>query len=116
MFEHALELLHELVGQYLTNAFSYKKVSAAHRIMAHAYDQIVSVSRYHPAYFRVVFLGAGWQSTSTVVNVRGKQFIYAARPFEKLGEFIEKMLSVYPDAQLTSNNTWPPNKSMVDSE
>ena len=115
-FEHALEFCDRLASEYRCTLFDYSKLALVHLVMANLSRQLTSADRFYPEYYRVAFIGKGWDQKYLGMNVGGKQFIYRAKEFEKLGEFMDRITVKYPDSKLVKNNSWPPEQGLVDSD
>jgi dedicator of cytokinesis protein 1 len=114
-FEHAIELAECLADQYRRTLFDYRKLSRILKVIARLTERILDHERYYPAYYRVAFIGRGWDEDWGLVY--GKQFVYRAKEWEKLGEFTERLLSQYPGAKIVSaSNSWPPDKQLTESK
>lgn len=96
-WHHALDVYHELVGQYAHNVFDFSKLARAHRAVASIYQKIGKGECCTSRYFRVHFYGLGFSS-----SLQDKQFIYESPSTEREATFKEKMQKQYPNAQMVA--------------
>lgn len=115
-FENAISLCNELADQYQNTVFDFMKLGKLCRAQANLNEQIVTATRYYPEYFRVAFVGKGWDNYDGMLNLRKKQMIFAGKPFEKLGEFVDRMNAKYPGSELIKSSSWPPEAHYDNSE
>jgi hypothetical protein len=116
-YEHAIECAEVLAHEYAHTIFDYEKISKIHLVISDLTMQLMSVERFFSAYYRVVFIGNGWCSVDSCTSLlRGKQFVYRGMQWEKLGEFTERLLAMYPRAKVMTSSQWPPEQSAVESD
>ncbi|KAJ3316204.1 hypothetical protein HDU76_001989 [Blyttiomyces sp. JEL0837] len=101
-WERAMIMASEMAGQYQKKWHDYGSFSNMLRLQARLADNIMEKERYYPSYYRVGFYGKGFP-----LYLRGKQFIYRAGEWEKLGPFCERILNKYVGAQLLRTNATP---------
>ncbi|QQP35522.1 Dedicator of cytokinesis protein 1like [Caligus rogercresseyi] len=86
MWEWAIKICEVLEIQYKEETFDYPKLAELHETMAGFYNNIMSDLRPEPEYFRVAFYGRGFPAF-----LQNKTF---------LGEFQNRIMDQYPDAEL----------------
>ena len=94
-WDSALASYRELSGQYETVYYDYAKLARTQRAMATIYETIGRGDWYPPRYFRVIYLGLGFQD-----NVRDRQYIYQGEPSERQNAFIDRLRQLNPSAQI----------------
>jgi hypothetical protein len=116
-YEHALVMAESLADKFARVAFSNTRLAKMYRVMAIMVELQSAKERYYPEYFRVAFVGQGWQRGDVgVTALYGKQFVYRGKEWEKLGDFTERVLAKYPGAKLLNHNKWPVEDSISQSE
>eukprot|EP01091_Cochliopodium_minus_P014425 TRINITY_DN4896_c0_g1_i1.p1 TRINITY_DN4896_c0_g1~~TRINITY_DN4896_c0_g1_i1.p1 ORF type:complete len:1575 (-),score=457.60 TRINITY_DN4896_c0_g1_i1:11-4198(-) len=109
-FEKSIELLQILRDKHESYSFNYiaraevlKKMSKFYRSMTQ------SRLAFFPMYYRVGYYGKGFG------KLANKEFIFKAKPLQRLDEFREPFEKKYPSAQFLSY-TNPPDSSITDSD
>lgn len=116
-YEKGIELAEALSREYSRTCFDFSKVSLLYRILADIAHNLNSTDRFFPEYYRVAFVGLGWRLADSVNKyLYNKSYIYSGKPWEKLGEFIDRIMAQYPDAELLRSNSWPPDDETQNSE
>ncbi len=104
MWEKALEICKELAEQYELETFEFTKLAELHARMSDFYKNIMDANgssgnakniRPEPEYFRVAFYGRGFPAF-----LQNKTFVYRGKSYEKLGDFQNRMLDQFPNAEL----------------
>ena len=118
LYEPAIAACKELAAAYENIFYDFERLAKLQRFMADLYENIVVVDRFYPEYYRVAFLGKGWieKDSRQAVSVRGRHLIYRGKEWEKLGEFMERILTKYPGAKLVKNNSWPVEATITESD
>ncbi|KAG8531171.1 uncharacterized protein KY384_004529 [Bacidia gigantensis] len=91
----ALASYRELATQYEHVYFEFAKLARTQRAMATIYETVGKGDWSPPRYFRVIFLGLGFQP-----NLRDRQYIYQAEAQEKQSMFTDRMRQSHPSAQI----------------
>lgn len=99
-FENAIEATKELIHAYENVSYDFKKLANATRILAKLYDNIDSVERLSPQYFRVAYIGNGFPR-----SLRNRLFIFEGNAWEKLESIHERLHKTYPGATIVSNES-----------
>lgn len=94
-WEYAIKLCKGLAVQYEEQTFDFIQLSLILIKQAKFYDNIIKVVRGDPEYFKVAFYGLGFPTF-----LRNKVFVYRGKEYEKIGEFVVRLQSQYPSAQL----------------
>ena len=102
LWEEGLRLCKELAMQYEYETFNFPELSLLHQQMALFYDNIIAQVRHKPEYYRVSFYGKGFSYL-----LRKSDFIYRAKPFEKLFDFRAKLLNQFSNAQMLESLAEP---------
>ncbi|ESO09209.1 hypothetical protein HELRODRAFT_109536 [Helobdella robusta] len=95
MWEKAIELCKELASQYEIETFDYPQLANMLRKQAGLYDKIMTTIRPEPEYFRVAYYGMGFHPF-----LQNRTFIYRGKDYERLSDFITRLLNQFPNAQL----------------
>lgn len=109
VWECALSLCKELARQYEEETFDYIRLSALLTRMAAMYDSIIKQLRPEPEYFRVAFYGRGFPAF-----LQNKVFVFRGKEYERLGDFTNRILLQFPNAE-TMNKLTPPDQEIMDS-
>lgn len=99
-FENAIEATKELAYAYENVSYDFKKLANTTRILAKLYDNIDTVERLAPQYFRVAYIGSGFPR-----SLRNRMFIFEGNAWEKLGSIHERLHKTYPGATIVSNES-----------
>lgn len=99
-FENAIESTKELIYAYENVSYDFKKLANATRILAKLYDNVDSVERLSPQYFRVAYIGNGFPR-----SLRNRLFIFEGNAWEKLESIHERLHKTYPGATIVSNES-----------
>uniref|UniRef100_A0AAR5PSM5 Dedicator of cytokinesis protein 3 n=1 Tax=Dendroctonus ponderosae TaxID=77166 RepID=A0AAR5PSM5_DENPD len=109
-WEKGIPLLKELANLYESLFFDYRQLSDILKCQAKFYDNILTLLRPEPEYFRVGFYGLSFP-----LFVRNKQFIYRGLEYERIGAFTQRLQTEFPSAQILMKNT-PPDDSIINSD
>lgn len=109
MWECALSLCKELARQYEEETYDYIRLSALLNRMAAMYDYIIKQLRPEHEYFRVAFYGRGFPAF-----LQNKVFVFRGKEYERLGDFTNRVLLQFPNAE-TMNRLTPPDQEIMDS-
>lgn len=107
-YEKGIALVRELSDQLLLR-YDYVMVAKYLELEASLYERVMKESRLVKEYFRVGYYGKGFPST-----VQGKEYIYCGKLLERIGDFSERILSKFPNAELMKS-TEPPKKEERES-
>jgi dedicator of cytokinesis protein 3 len=110
LWEKAIDLIKELKYQYEFVYYDYQKLSFILQKEANLFRSINDTERFFSMYFRVGFYGKGFDD-----SLSGFQFIYRGFELERISDFISRIKSKYPQAQLL-NFTEPPPLDIINSE
>lgn len=102
LYEEGLRMCKELASEYENETFDFNQLSELHRQMAIFYDHIMKQIRPKPEYYRVSYYGKAFSNL-----LQNKTFIYKAKPYEKLFEFRNELLSQFPNATLLESLITP---------
>nr|XP_058959333.1 dedicator of cytokinesis protein 1-like [Pocillopora verrucosa] len=94
-WEYAIKLCKEIAILYEEQTFDFIQLSQILIKQAKFYDNIIKVVRGDPEYFKVAFYGLGFPTF-----LRNKVFVYRGKEYEKIGEFVVRIQSQYPSAQI----------------
>ncbi|XP_073238831.1 dedicator of cytokinesis protein 1-like [Porites lutea] len=94
-WEYAIKLCKDLANQYEYDTFDFIQLSKILEKQAGFYDNIIKVIRGEPEYFKAAFYGLGFPTF-----LRNKVFVYRGKEYEKIAEFIVRLQSQYPSAQI----------------
>lgn len=94
-WEYAIKLCKDLATQYEYELFDFIQLSQILVKQAGFYDNIIKVVRGEPEYFKVAFYGLGFPTF-----LRNKVFVYRGKEYERIGEFVVRLQSQYPSAQI----------------
>ncbi|TRY70430.1 hypothetical protein TCAL_09293 [Tigriopus californicus] len=95
LWERAIDLNKELIQQYEQITFEYDKISELYQKMSQYYQSIMKEVRPEPEYFRVAFYGRAFPKC-----FQNKEFVFRGRPLERLPDFVDRILDVFPRAEL----------------
>lgn len=93
--ERATDTYNELLDSYNQHTYDLKSFAYVHNKLAKLYLDLESSDKLSPSFFKVAFNGAGFPT-----NIRGKTQIYEGLPFEHITSIHERLLRVYPGAQI----------------
>ncbi|XP_062520437.1 dedicator of cytokinesis protein 2-like [Corticium candelabrum] len=110
VWEEGIRLCKQLVEQYETELFDYRRLSQTLQTQAMFYDQITSGGRGEPIYCAVGFFGLGWPPF-----LRNKRYVFRGMELEKLPGFNQRLLSQCPQAQLMQSLN-PPGDDILKSD
>jgi hypothetical protein len=94
-WEHAIGVLNELIEGCRVVYFDYYTLSYYLRKQAELYEKIVSQDRFFSNYFYVAYYGADFPKA-----LRRKSFIYRGLELERIHNFIQRMQSKFPRAEI----------------
>lgn len=109
MWECALLLCKELSRQYEEETYDYIRLSILLTRMATLYDNIIKQLRPEPEYFRVAFYGRGFPAF-----LQNKIFVFRGKEYEFLGDFTNRILLQFPNAEVM-NKLEAPSQEIMDS-
>jgi len=104
-WEEALPLITTLKNSVVLPSHDFKEMANLLRKEATFYDYIMDTERFYPEYFRVGYYGKGFP-----VTLQGKEFIYRGTELERLGDFIKRIQSKFPSAELLKSTDMPPTE------
>uniref|UniRef100_A0A915KLC9 DOCKER domain-containing protein n=1 Tax=Romanomermis culicivorax TaxID=13658 RepID=A0A915KLC9_ROMCU len=89
---------HSQAGNFVEAAWTLKlHADLLHRRMAQFYDNIINQKRAEPEHFYVLFCGKDFPAF-----LQKRSFIYRGQPFERIGDFNNRMVAQYPKATISS--------------
>lgn len=94
-WEYAIKRCRDLSEQYEKETFDFIQLSQILIKQAGFYDNIIKTVRGEPEYFKVAFYGLGFPTF-----LRNKVFVYRGKEYEKIGDFVVRIQSQYPSAQI----------------
>ncbi|XP_075236477.1 dedicator of cytokinesis spg [Lycorma delicatula] len=109
-WEKGIPLLKELAELYEKRLFDYNKLSYVLRTQARFYDNILTLLRPEPEYFRVGFYGLSFP-----LFLRNKVFVYRGLEYERIETFTQRLQTEFPSAQVLTKNT-PPTHAILHSD
>ena len=110
-WERGIKLSEELAEYYKTITFEYKKLSNILKKQGEYYEKIEKTKRFFSSYFFVAFFGNGFKD----VGVKDKKYIYKANEAERLMDFITRIHTRFPNAEILKSSD-PPSKEVIDSD
>ncbi|XP_063389536.1 dedicator of cytokinesis protein 1 [Cydia fagiglandana] len=110
-WEVAVEVIKELVEVYEAEALGYAPLADLHSRLAAFYTAMMRTVRSHPGYFRVVYFGKGFPDHLRVPH----GFVYRGNEYEQLGDFKERLLDEWPDAEVLPKLD-PPGEEVTEAD
>ncbi|XP_063369325.1 dedicator of cytokinesis protein 1 [Cydia amplana] len=110
-WEVAVEVIKELVEVYEAEALGYAPLADLHSRLAAFYTAMMRTVRSHPGYFRVVYFGKGFPDHLRVPH----GFVYRGNEYEQLGDFKERLLDEWPEAEVLPKLD-PPGDEVTEAE
>ncbi|QLL32388.1 hypothetical protein HG536_0C05570 [Torulaspora globosa] len=89
-FERALCIYRDLIEVYDLINYDLAGLAYAYGEMANIYNELQTVDRLIPTYFKVSFSGLGFPT-----SIRNKSFIFEGLPFEHITSIHERLLRLY---------------------
>lgn len=89
-FERALCIYRDLIAVYDVINYDLAGLAYAHGEMANVYNELQTVDRLIPTYFKVSFSGLGFPT-----SIRNKSFIFEGLPFEHIASMHDRLLRLY---------------------
>ncbi|GAM22716.1 hypothetical protein SAMD00019534_058910 [Acytostelium subglobosum LB1] len=102
-WERAISLMKQLIIQYEEVMFDYQKLADVLQQESTFYRKIIGVDRFFAEYFRVAYYGSGFDE-----SIRGKEFIYKGLEVERMSEFVKRIHSKHPNANILPYTEAPP--------
>ncbi|XP_054273723.1 dedicator of cytokinesis protein 3 isoform X2 [Macrosteles quadrilineatus] len=109
-WEQGIPLCKELANLYEKKLFDYGKLSHILQMQAKFCDNILTLLRPEPEYFRVGFYGLSFP-----LFLRNKVFIYRGLEYERIEAFTQRLQTEFPSAQIMSKNS-PPSHAILNSD
>ena len=103
MWERALPVLSTLRAQFEHHLFDYTAVGRVLEKEAQFYRHMGSTQRLFPEYFRVGYYGKGFGK-----HLQNHEYIHCGQLLERMDTFRSRMLKRFPQAELLSYTTTPP--------
>lgn len=95
LYEEALAALADTAAFAAARRYDYRRAAEVLRLQAGVAQSVAKGGVLPREYYRVGFYGADLPP-----RIRNRDFIYVARPLEKLAEFQERMRIAYPDSEI----------------
>jgi len=101
-FESAYAVLQEAKQFNADQEYNIDEVCAVLNLQARVAKALAEREAIPPEYYRVGFFGSDVDP-----SIRNKEFIYLARPLEKLGDFQERLEKQYPGCEFLKKTDYP---------
>lgn len=109
--ERALETYNELLDSYRLYTYDLKRFANIHTKIANLYKRLATSDSFSSSsYFKVEYIGLGFPP-----SINGTIQIYEGSPFERIKSFQNRMLELYPGAQIIPDH-WEALKLMQSSQ